>query len=210
VLGRTTFEPKLFYQCSLEERVPAGHLLRRVATVVDFAFVRRLTARFDSPTGQPGVDPVALLKLALLGWLNAITSERQLAEACRLNLAFMWLLGYDLDERPPDHSVPSKARSRFGVTIYQAFFAEVVRQCERAELIRGDRLFLDSTLVEANAGLASVGSRVLVAQLAEVDEHLVSSYGWKCTTRFRPRWGSDLRPKCTRWGAARAVISVVV
>ena len=174
MLGRKTFEPKLFYQFSLEDRVPEDHLVRRVAAVVDFAFVRRLTGRFYSHTGQPGVDPAVLFKLALLGWLYGITSERRLAEECRLNLAFMWFLGYDLDERPPDHSVLSKARARFGVTVYQAFFAEVVRQCERAGLLRGDRLYLDSTLVEANASLESLGSRALVAQLAAVDEHLAT------------------------------------
>ena len=174
MLGRKRFEPKLFYQVSLEERVPEDHLLRRVAAAVDFGFVRRLTARLYSHTGQPGVDPVVLFKMALIGWLYGVTSERRLADECRLNLAWMWFLGYDLDERPPDHSALSKARSRFGVTTYQAFLAEIVRQCERAGLIRGDRLYLDSTLVEANASLDSLGSRALVAQLAGVDEHLAA------------------------------------
>jgi transposase len=174
MLGRKAFEPKLFYQFSLEDHVPEDHLLRRVAAAVDFGFVRRLTARFYSHTGQPGIDPVVLFKLALLGWLYGLTSERRLADECRLNLAWMWFLGYDLDERPPDHSVLSKARSRFGVTVYQAFFAEIVRQCERAGLIRGDRLYLDSTLVEADASLESLGSRALVEQLAPVDEHVAA------------------------------------
>src|SRR5262245_59108772 len=109
MLGRKTFEPKLFYQFSLEERLPEDHRLRRVAAAIDFSFVRRLTARFCSHTGQPGIDPVVLFKLALVGWLYGITSERRLADECRLNLAFLWFLGYDLDERPPDHSVLSKA-----------------------------------------------------------------------------------------------------
>lgn len=172
MLSRKIFQPKLFYQVSLEDRVPPDHLLRRVAAVVDFSFVRRLTARFYSHTGQPGVDPVVLFKMALLGWLYGITSERRLAEELRLNLAFMWFVGYDLDERTPDHSVLSKARRRFGVTTYQAFFAEIVRQCERAGLIRGDLLYLDSALVRANASTGSVAARALVAQLAGVEEHL--------------------------------------
>ena len=174
MLGRKTFQPKLFYQFSIEERVPQDHLLRRVASVVDLAFVRRLTARFYSHTGQPGIDPVVLFKMALLGWLYGITSERRLADEVRLNLAFLWFVGYDLDERPPDHSVLSKARARFGVTVYQAFFSEIVRQCERAGLVRGERLYLDSTLIEANASLDSIGARALVAQLAGVDEHLAA------------------------------------
>src|SRR6266508_2134118 len=159
MMGTKTPSSKLFYEFSLEERVPADHLLRRVGQAVDFSFVRRLTGRFYSHTGQPSVDPVVLFKMALLGYLYGIASERRLAAEIRLNLAYMWFLGYDLDETPPDHSVLSKARRRFGPTVYQAFFTEVVRQCERAGLVRGDTLYLDSTLVRANAALSSLGRR---------------------------------------------------
>ena len=38
MLGRKVFAPKLFYRFSLEDQVPEGHLLRRVAAAVDFAF----------------------------------------------------------------------------------------------------------------------------------------------------------------------------
>ena len=132
MLGRKVFAPKLFYRFSLEAQVPDDHLLRRVAAVVDFGFVRRLTARFYSRTGRPGLDPVVLFKLGLLGYLYGITSERRLAEEVRLHLAYRWFLGYDLDEATPDHSVLSKARARFGLPVFQAFFAEIVRQCARA------------------------------------------------------------------------------
>jgi transposase len=174
VLGHKTFAPKMGRQVNLDERVPHEHRLRRIAEVVGFSFVRRLTARFYSPTGQPGIDPEVLFKMALVGYLYGITSARRLAEELRLHLAFMWCVGYDLDERTPDHSVLSKARRRFGVTVYQAFFAEIVRQCERAGLIDGRMLYLDSTLIKANAALGSRASRVLVAQLAPVDEHVAA------------------------------------
>ncbi len=45
------------------------------------------------------------------------------------------------------------------MTVYQAFFTEIVRQCEQAGLIRGNQLYLDSTLVAANATLDSLGAR---------------------------------------------------
>jgi transposase len=174
VLGQKLFTPKVVREVNLEERVPQDHLLRRISEAVDFAFVRRLTARFYSHTGQPGIDPVVLFKMALVGYLYGITSERRLAEELRLHLAFMWFVGYDLDERTPDHSVLSKARRRFGVTVYQAFFTEIIRQCERAGLIDGRTLYLDSTLVKANAALGSRAARALVAQLASVDEHVAA------------------------------------
>ncbi len=110
---------------------------------------------------------MVLFKLMLLGYLYGITSERRLAEEARLHLAFRWFLGYDLDETPPDHSMLSKARARFGLPVYQAAFTEVVRQCERAGLVRGDVLYVDSTLVKANASLGSAGARALLTQAAE-------------------------------------------
>jgi transposase len=172
MMGTKDPEAKLFYQFSLEERVPENHLLRRVAQTVDLSFVRRLTARFYSHTGQPSIDPIVIFKMALLSYLYGITSERRLIEEIRLNLAYLWFIGYDLDERVPDHSVLSKARRRFGPTVYLAFFKEVVKQCEQAGLIRGDKLFADSTLVQANASYDSVGSRALVRQLTDIPDHV--------------------------------------
>src|SRR5918911_145553 len=172
MMGTKALTPKLLYRFSLDDQVPPDHLLRRVARAVDVALVRRLTARFYSHTGQPSVDPVVLFKMALLGYLYGLPSERRLVEEIRLNLAYRWFVGYDLDEAIPDHSVRSKARRRFGPTIYEAFFTDVVRQCGRARLIRGDRLFLDSTLVAAQADLGRVGSRELIRQLSTVGEHV--------------------------------------
>src|SRR5919109_1060346 len=80
MMGRKALAGKLFYQVSLEDLVPAEHLLRRVAEAVDFAVARRLTARFYSHTGQPSVDPVVLFKMALLGYLYGLPSERRLVE----------------------------------------------------------------------------------------------------------------------------------
>jgi transposase len=75
-MGQKTCEPKRLYAFSLEDRVPADHVLRQVAAVIDFSFVRRLTARFYSHTGKPSIDPVVLFKMALIGYLYGITSER--------------------------------------------------------------------------------------------------------------------------------------
>jgi transposase len=158
MLGRKVFAPKLFYRFSLEAQIPEDHLLRRVAAAVDFSFARRLTARFYSHTGRPGLDPVVLFKLGLLGYLYGITSERRLAAEVRLHLAYRWFLGYDLDEATPDHSALSKARARFGLPVYQAFFAEIVRQCARAGLVHGDVLYVDSTLLGSGAARAPPAS----------------------------------------------------
>jgi hypothetical protein len=110
--------------------------------------------------------------MALLGYLDDVPSERRLVEEAALNLAYRWFLGYDLDEAIPDHSALSKARQRFGPTVYLAFFAEVVRRCERAGLVKGNLLDVDSTPVPADADADRVGSRALLSQLPDVGEHV--------------------------------------
>jgi hypothetical protein len=147
-----------------------------MAAVAESFFVRRPAA--DGPVLQPhgaaGIDPVVLFTMALLGWRSGITSRRRLAEEVWLTLAFLWLVGSDLDERPLDHAVLSKARTRFGVMVYQAFFTEIVRQCKPAGHIRGDRLSLDSALPAATASLDLMGARTLVARVAGVDDHVAA------------------------------------
>lgn len=177
MMGQKVLQEKLFYDFSLSKRVPDDHILRRLSEVVDITFVRRLTAPFYSHTGQPSIDPVVLFKMMLLGYLYGITSERKLAEECSLNLAFMWYLGYDLDETTPDHSVISKARSRYGKETFEEFFEHVLGLCVRAGLVTSEKLFADSTLIRANASLDSV---VVRSDAFHVDrtakEHLEQVY----------------------------------
>jgi len=156
MMGHRRFAPKLYYQLSLDRLVPRDHLLRRIAQVVDFSFVYPLARPYYSHTGQPSVDPVVLFKTLLIGYLYGITSERRLMEEIQVNLAYRWFLGYDLDEAIPDHSVLSKARIRFGMEVFEAFFNRTVDLCQQASLVRGEAAFVDSTLMQANAALASL------------------------------------------------------
>jgi len=121
--------------------------------------VRDLARGFYSDRGAPSVDPVVVFKMSLLGYFYGISSERRLAEECRYNLAFKWFLGYDIDEMTPDHSIFSKARARFGMGAFEQFFAEIVRKCRDKGLMDGDRVFLDATLVKANASRKSIVKR---------------------------------------------------
>jgi len=84
-MGQKATQPKLYVSFSLDDAVPANHLVRKIEGCVDFSFVRDLARRFYSRTGQPSVDPVVLFKLSLLGYLFNITSERRLCEEAGLN-----------------------------------------------------------------------------------------------------------------------------
>jgi transposase len=162
MMGIKIYEEKLFYNFSLTKRIPENHILKKIAKIIDFHFVRKLTKDYYSHTGQPSIDPVVLFKMMLIGYLYGITSERRLAEEISLNLAYMWFLGYDIDEQTPHHSVISKARARYGKEVFKEFFQEVLRLCLEAGLIDGEKVYIDSTLVKANASLKSAVNKEIL------------------------------------------------
>ena len=154
--GRKDFKPRLFYTLSLEKLVPEDHELRSFAAVLRLDWLRGATADLYSHTGQPSVDPVVLVKMMLLTVLYNVRSERQLAKDITVNLAYRWFLGYDFDEETPNHSVLSKARRRFGEDLFVELFSRVVEQCREAGLVDGTGLYVDSTLVRADASRKSI------------------------------------------------------
>jgi transposase len=159
MMGKQVFAPKLYYQLSLDQLIPQDHLLRQIATAVDFSFVYPLAKSHYSHTGQPSVDPVVIFKTMLIGYLYGITSERRLMGEIQVNLAYRWFLGYDFDEVIPDHSVLTKARSRFGVGVFEKFFERSIQICAEAGLLDEGPVYVDSTHVGAAASLESLVER---------------------------------------------------
>ncbi len=154
--GCKQFEPRLFYQISLNDLVPQNHLVRRLAEALDFSWIRSATAILYSNTGRPSIDPEVVAKLLLLGYLYNMASERQLMREIQVNLAHRWYLGYDLDEEIPDHSILSKARRRLGAEFFERLFEFILGCCQKVGLVNGENVLIDSTIVQANASLDSL------------------------------------------------------
>lgn len=154
--GKKGFEPKLFYNISLAKFIGEDHFLMKLDEILSLEWIRQRTRSYYSHTGKPSIDPVVLIKMLLVGYLYDIRSERRLVEEVRLNLAYRWYVGYDLDEEIPDHSIFTKARARFGRELFLELFEEILAECVRAGLVRGDGILIDSTLVRADASLNSV------------------------------------------------------
>lgn len=158
-MGKRVFAPKLYYQISLDELVPENHLLRRIATAVDFSFVYPLTKPYYSHTGQPSVDPVVIFKAMLVGYLYGIISERRLMSEIQVNLAYRWFLSFDFDESIPDHSVLTKARGRLGMDVFEKFFEHSIQLCSQAGLLGEGPVYVDATHIGAAASMQSLVKR---------------------------------------------------
>jgi transposase len=177
------FQSKLFYhQINLEQRVPPNHTLRKIQEKIDFDFIYGEVRDTYGDNGNVSIPPPVILKMMLLLVFYNVRSERELMETIPLRLDWLWFLGYDLDSEVPNHSVLSKARARWGMEAFRDFFERVVWQCVEAGLVDGRKIFIDSSLVDANASNNSVidthslkihlrdNYRKLEARLEEVEE----------------------------------------
>ncbi len=150
-------QSKMFYHnINLEKRVRPDHPLRRIAEVIDFNFVYQEVSDKYGSNGNVSVPPPVVLKLMLLLVFYNVRSERELLATVPERLDWLWFLGYDLDSAIPDHSILSKARKRWGVEVFKRFFERIVLQCVEAGLVDGSKIFMDSSLVDADASNRSV------------------------------------------------------
>jgi len=148
---------KLYYtHFNLDKRIRPNHPLRKIDQLIDFDFIYQEVADRYGFNGNVSIPPPVLLKLLLLLVLYNVRSERELMDTLPERLDWLWFLGYDLDSEIPDHSVLSKARKRWGAGIFQSFFERIVLQCVQAGLVDGSKIFLDASLVEADASNDSV------------------------------------------------------
>jgi transposase len=150
---RQVAQGSLFYEFSIEDHVPANHLLRRIDRFVDFAEIRGFLAPFYSATGRPSVDPELMIRMLIVGYCFGIRSERRLCEEVHLNLAYRWFCRLDLAHPVPDHSTFSKNRhGRFRESgLFRRLFEDVLARCLAEGLVGGEAFGVDASLIKADA-----------------------------------------------------------
>src|ERR1700674_1640163 len=144
---------QLFYSFCLDEVVPDDHLVREIAAVLDLSWVHAELAPFYPKIGRPFIDPVLMIRMLIVGYVFAIRSERLLCREVQVNLAYRWFCGLGIEDKIPDHSAFSRARTeRFrDRDIFRRVFERVVEACIAADLVGGEGFAVDASLIVADA-----------------------------------------------------------
>ena len=172
MMGRQSSHQYKFFLSgfSLEKRIRKDHVLRKIAETIDFDFIYGEVKETYGVNGNVSVPPPVILKMMLLLILYNVRSERELMMTIPERMDWMWFLRYDLDDEIPNHSVLSKARARWGVEAFRRFFERIVGQCVEAGLVDGSKLFVDASLIQADA------SNHLVVNREKMQEELEKGY----------------------------------
>ena len=122
MLGKKQFEPKLMYNLTIDELVPEDNFYRLVDTLLDLRFVYQECKSLYGKTGNPSIDPVVFFKLNLFGYIENITSDRELMRRASDTISVRYYLGYDIDEKLPWHSTISRTRGLIKQATFELIF----------------------------------------------------------------------------------------
>jgi transposase len=149
--------------------------------------------------GRPSIPPGVYFRMLMIGYFEGLESERGIDWRVSDSLALRRFLGYNLDERTPDHSTLTRTRERLPLEVHAALFTWILEVLTRASLVKGKTLGVDATTLEANAAMRSIVRRDTSEGYQGFLERLARESGIETPTREdlvkldrkRPKKGSN-------------------
>ena len=135
------------------------------ATLENMDFARKVWAvcerAYADPSrgGRPGIDPVVYLKMLMIDCFENLPGQHAIAARCEDSLSARGFLGYSLEEATPDHSSFTFIRDRLGLGQLAAIHMVLLAALHAHGLLRGRKLGIDSSVMEANASLRALEHR---------------------------------------------------
>jgi transposase len=154
----------------LRDWVGPGHLAWFVIDAVGELDLAAFYGRYRRDGwGRPAYDPQVMVAVLLYAYAKGIRSAREIERRCVEDVAFRVVAG----NLAPDHATIARFRADHQDAL-GALFGQVLGLCQRAGLVRGGVVAVDSTKVAANAsGLANMTfeeiAREILKEAAEVD-----------------------------------------
>ncbi len=132
---------------SLDEWLPADHLARFVADLVDEHLdLSRIYAAYSEGRGAPPYDPRLMVRLLIYGYTTGVRSSRAIERRCLDDVPFRWLAA----GAAPDYRAIARFRRRH-LSALGHLFVQALRLCQAAGMVRLGRVALDGTKLRANA-----------------------------------------------------------
>src|SRR5271166_5720778 len=133
--------------------------------------------------GRPSLTPGIYFRSLLIGYFEGIDSERGIAWRSEDSLALRQFLGIGLEERTPDHSTISRTRRLMDLDTHREVFQWVLGVLADRGLVKGQRMGVDATTLEANAAMRSIVRRDTGESYEEFLVGLAKASGVETPTR---------------------------
>ena len=150
-------------------------------------FVEGRCARFYAARyGRPSLTPGIYFRSLLIGYFEGIGAERGIAWRLADSLALRRFVGIGLDENTPDHSTISRTRRLIDVDTHREVFTWVLEVLADRGLLKGQRIAIDATTLEANAAMRSIVRRDTGEELRGISARISQGLGHRNPDPGRP------------------------
>ena len=123
-------------------------------------FVEALCKPFYAPRmGAPSLPPGRYFRMHMVGYFEGIDSERGITWRCSDSYSLRDFLRLAHRDKVPDHSWLSKTRSRLPHEVHEKVFGWVLSLVTERGLVKGERIGVDGSTMEANAALRTIVRR---------------------------------------------------
>ena len=119
----------------------------------------RCAPYYAAGRGRPSLPPGRYFRMLLVGYFEGIDSERGLEWRCADSLSLREFLRLGERDPVPDHSWLSRTRGRLPLEVHDAVFTWVLQRLADHGLIKGERIGVDASTMEANAALRMIVRR---------------------------------------------------
>ena len=140
---------------NIEEMIPQDHFLRVIEKHFNWNFVYEEVEKLYSKFGRKSIDPVVLIKIHILKFLFNEDSLRKTYETLNYNILYRWFIGYELNEKVPDHSTYSqnykRKFSKLEHDLLETEFSKVIDLLNEWNCLDLTAVYIDSTHTKANA-----------------------------------------------------------
>ena len=106
--------------------------------------------------GAPSLPPGRYFRMHMVGYFEGIDSERGIVWRCSGSSSLRDFLRLANREKVPDHSWLSKTRSRLPHEAHERAFGWVLALVAERGLVKGERIGVDGSTMEANAALGTI------------------------------------------------------
>ena len=114
---------------------------------------------YAAKMGAPSLPPGRYFRMHMVGYFEGLDSERGIVWRCADSFSLRDFLRPSAREKVPDHSWLSKTRSRLPHEVHEQVFGFVLKLVAEYGLVKGERIGVDGSTMEANAALRSIVRR---------------------------------------------------
>ena len=147
------------------------------------AFVEQTCKPFYAERmGAPSLPPGRYFRMHMIGYFEGIDSERGIVWRCSDSLSLREFLRLAHREKVTDHSWLSKTRSRLPHEVHEKVFEFALKIVAERGLVKGERIGVDGSTMEANAAMRAIMRRDNGASYREMLTRMAKESGVETPT----------------------------